>query len=162
MHEEYLTKARSVDRMYVGTQHGEVGPVEAKLLSYERVRGTVFGAFGEASEPVHQLIEQLANSRVTVAGPQRSKKGQQKSISAERAIVVNQLRRHISVAAVKAQCLSLHGRLEVIGGAGYGDAAERRNLALNTAHSMQMDRASFLETTRAGSSRIRRGFGKVD
>ena len=58
--------------------------------------------------------------------------------------------------------VSLHGRLEVIGGAGYGDAAERRNLALNTAHSMQMDRASFLETTRAGSSRIRRGFGKVE
>ena len=70
MHGEYLTKARTVDRLYVGTLEGEVGPVEAKLLSFERVRGVVFGAFGEASELVHQLIDQLANLRVAVAGPQ--------------------------------------------------------------------------------------------
>ena len=54
---EYVTKARSVDRQYVGTLQGQQGPVEAKLLSFERVRGAVFGAFGEASELVYQLIE---------------------------------------------------------------------------------------------------------
>ena len=162
LHDEYVLKARSVDRQYVGTQEGQVGPVEAKLLSFERVRGVVFGAFGEASEPVHQLIHQLADSRVAVAGPERSKKGQPKSTAGERAIVVNQLRRKLSVTAVKAQCLSLLGRLEVIGSGGFSEAANRRNMALDTAFSMQKDRASFLETIRATNFRVRRGFGKVD
>ena len=59
-HEKNIVKARNVDREFVGTPPGEVGPIEAKLLSFERVRGVVFGAFGEASEPLHQLIDQLA------------------------------------------------------------------------------------------------------
>ena len=75
---------------------------------------------------------------------------------------MNQLRRRLSVATVKAQCLSLHGRLEVIGGSGQAEANHRRKLALDTAYSMQQDRASFLETIRGTNSRVRKGFGKVD
>ena len=103
LHEEYVRKAKKVDRDYVGTQPGNVGPVQAKLLSFERVRGLVFGAFGEASQAVHQLIDTLANSRVSVAGPQRVKRGVQRSVEAERALVVGHLRRRISVTACRAQ-----------------------------------------------------------
>ena len=46
LHNEYVNKARRVDTLYCETQPGQVGPIEAKLLSYERVRGLVFGAFG--------------------------------------------------------------------------------------------------------------------
>ena len=95
LHEEYVSKARQVHRQYVGTMPGEVGPVEAKLLGFERVRGIVFGAFGAASETLHQLIDYLATSRVAVAGPQRGRKGTERTIEGERALVVGQLRRRL-------------------------------------------------------------------
>jgi hypothetical protein len=48
--EEYIKKARNVDRMYWGAAEGTVGRVERKLVDMgEEVRGLVFGAFGEAS-----------------------------------------------------------------------------------------------------------------
>ena len=90
-------------------------PVEEKLLSSERVQGVVFGAFGEASEPVHRLIDQLATSRVRVAGPQSGRKGVVRSEEGERSMVVSHIRRKVSVAAVRAQCTSLLGRLENLG-----------------------------------------------
>ena len=71
-----MKKARKADQLFVGTPASEVGPVESKLLSYKRVQGLVFGAFGEASEPLHRLIDLLADSRVYVAGLQRGKGGQ--------------------------------------------------------------------------------------
>ena len=49
--------------------------MEAKLLTYERVQGLVFGAFGEASEPLHRLIDHLADSRVNVARPRGGRMG---------------------------------------------------------------------------------------
>ena len=84
-----MGKARRADTLFVGTPAGEVSPVERKLLSYERVQGLVFGAFGEASEPVHRLIDHLANSRVSMAGPQRGKCGQERSAEGERAVVIS-------------------------------------------------------------------------
>ena len=150
-----------MDQEFVVTQPGEVGPVEAKLLTFERVRGVVFGAFGEASEPLHQLIDQLATSRVTVAGPQRGRRGVERSPEGERSLVVGQIHRRLSVAAVKAQCSSLLGRLEVIG-PGMKEAANRRTRALDVAFSMERDRVAFLKTIRTPHSHIRRGFGLVE
>ena len=57
--------------------------MERKLLTYERVQGLVFGAFGKASEDVHTLIDQLATSRVRVAGPQRGINGTERSVEGE-------------------------------------------------------------------------------
>ena len=76
LHKEYLVKARTADQLYVGTPVGEVGPVERKLLSYERIQGLVFGAFTKPSENVHTLIDQLATSRVRVAGFRGGEMGQ--------------------------------------------------------------------------------------
>ena len=45
---------------YVGTRLGVVGPVEAKLRSYERVLPLVFGAYGETSAGMEQLLQTLA------------------------------------------------------------------------------------------------------
>ena len=73
--DEYVEKAKRVDRLYCETEPGQVGPVEAKLLSYKRVRGLVFGAFGEASQPVHQLVDALATSHVAMVRPQRARMG---------------------------------------------------------------------------------------
>ena len=159
LHEEYVRKAKDVDRLYLGTQPGHVGPVQAKLLSFERVRGLVFGAFGEASQAVHQLIDTLANSRVSVAGPQRGKRGVERTDEAERAIVVGHLRRRLSVTACRAQCLSLIGRLQIIGPSMQRMMGARaRNLDMQ--HNMQRDREAFREILRASNWRVRRGFAK--
>ena len=82
-----------------------------------------------------------------------------RSPEGERAIVVGQIRRRLSVAAVRAQTLSLHGRLLVMG----ASAAEKRRVKifLDMAATLARDRASYLETLR-GHFRVRRGFGKVD
>ena len=64
---------------YSETSQGQVGPVERKLLSYKRVRGLVFGAFGEASLPVHQLVDSLATSCLSVAALQRGRMGEERS-----------------------------------------------------------------------------------
>ena len=50
--------------------------------------------------------------------------GVERTVARERAIVVGQIRRKLSVAAVGAQCLTLHGRLELIG-TGLPEAAAR-------------------------------------
>ena len=48
--------ARKVDRKRNGTQQGVKGPVETELESYGVVEGLVFGAYGEVSEHVDQLM----------------------------------------------------------------------------------------------------------
>ena len=159
LHEEYVRKAKEVDRLYVGTQPGHVGPVQAKLLSFERVQGLVFGAFGEASQAVHQLIDTLANSRVFVAGPQRAKRGFERSVDAERALVVGHLRRRISITACRAQCHTLLSRLQVLGPAGLQKLGARaKNVELH--QSMQRDRMAFREILRTSNWRVKLGFGK--
>ena len=161
LHQEYLNKARAVDQQYVGTLPGVVGPVEQKLLSYERVQGVVFGAFGEASEPTHMLIDQLATSRVTVAGPQRGRKGVERSREGERALVVGQIRRKLSVAAVKAQCSSLLGRLESLG-PGLAQAAARRVEAQSQAWTWNRESRAHDLALRHHQNTVRKGFAKVN
>ena len=59
----YVKHTVDIDRNYVGTVAGEVGPVEGKLNDFE-LRGLVFDAFGEASEDVHSLIKGRGEVRV--------------------------------------------------------------------------------------------------
>ena len=60
LHAEYCDKARATDTRYCGTSLGETGPVLQKLLSYGRVRGLVFGAWGEGTEDLERLLGQMA------------------------------------------------------------------------------------------------------
>ena len=76
MHQEYILKARKVDQTHGGVEPGQIGGVERKLLSFPQVEGLVFGAWGEASDAVHRLVEAMATSRAQVADPQtRGKRG---------------------------------------------------------------------------------------
>ena len=63
---EYVKKAQETDQTYCGTAPGEIGPVEAKLRSFEKSVPLVFGAFGEASDGVEQLIDALAEAGADV------------------------------------------------------------------------------------------------
>ena len=124
LHQEYLEKATNTDRKYGGVEEGRVGPVESKLLSFPHVQGMVFGSFGEASEAVHDLVENIATSRVRVAGPQKGKRGKTRSEEGEKAMAVSFVRRTLSLAAVRAQSHSLLGRLEGMGRGGPSSSGE--------------------------------------
>ena len=105
----YLAKAKKADKEFVGVQEGQQGPVEARLRGYGPVSGLVFGAFGEASEAVHEFVQVVAKSRASggpggVGGP----KG-------EVAKLVGQVRRQLGVAAVKVQARLLLERLQLVG-----------------------------------------------
>ena len=134
--------------------------MEAKLLTYERVQGLVFGAFGEASEPLHRLVDHLADSRVNVARPQTGKHGQERTAVGEKAAVVGQLRRNLSVAAIHSQCLSLHGRLETLA-PGPRECAKQGDRDVQHSWAMDRERQANSEALRHQSF-LRKGFGKVD
>ena len=57
-----MRKPGRLDRDFGGVEEGRVGPVENKLLSIPIAQFIVFGRFGEASEAVHSLVEDLATS----------------------------------------------------------------------------------------------------
>ena len=58
--DDCVKDARALDRRVHSLPLGEQGAVEVMLRSYGNVQGLVFGAFGEGSEGVHDLIELLA------------------------------------------------------------------------------------------------------
>ena len=106
---EYLRKARQADTDFVGVPVGQQGPVEARLRGYGPVQGLVFGAFGEASEAVHEFVQVVAKGRATgVPGREGGPKG-------EVAKLVGQVRRQGGGAAVKAQAKLLLERLKLVG-----------------------------------------------
>ena len=161
LNKEYLEKAKAADRQYVGIEVGGVGPVERKLISLGKVRGLVFGNFAECSEDMHVLIEALASSRVRVAGPQRGRRGYLRSEEGEKSIVVGLIRRMISVAAVRAKCHSLLGRLEGLG-TGVAAARGRRQEAIELDKRYKRQRQAQWVSDRQGWNILRRGFAKVD
>ena len=59
----YAVKACKLDQRYGGPAPEGHGPEVRKLASYGHVRGLVFGAFGEASEDVHDLVASIAKEQ---------------------------------------------------------------------------------------------------
>ena len=161
IHEEYFGKARTADRLYGGAVEGEQGRVERKLLSFPKVKGLNFGAWGEASEAVQSLVYTLADSKAQVAVPQSKRKGGLLCEEGVRALVVGFIRRRLSVCAVQAQCHSLLGRLEVLG-PGLAAAAGCRQSAANQEQMGRRERAAQQLAEQQGFNALRRGFAKLD
>ena len=161
IHEEYLGKARTADRLYGGAVEGEQGRVERKLLSFPKVKGLIFGVWGEVSEEVQSLVDTLADSRAQVAAPQSKRKGGLLCEEGVRALAVGFIRRRLSVCAVQAQCHSLLGRLEVMG-PGLVAAAGRRQSAANQEQLWRRERAAQQLAEQQGYNALRRGFAKLD
>ena len=79
--------------------------MERRLLEFGEVEGWCFGAFGEASEGVHHLVERLAEARLEFAQTQPHQRGQVKSRAAEKACLVSYVRRTLYLTCVKEQSL---------------------------------------------------------
>ena len=79
-----------------------------------------------------------------------------------KALAVGFIRRQLGVAAVKAQCLSLLGRLEVMGPGGTVMAAGRRRKALEQERLWARERRAFAQSAKQGFNIVRRGHTKLD
>ena len=126
---EYTNHARDVDREYGGVAVGVVGPVQAKLLSFPPLRRWVFGAWDEASSDIHLMVDYLAEARQKhqqlLEGRWRSER---KTKETEVALYTGQIRRALSLEAVRSQARLLLDRLGGLGG-GAEAAAKRRDWA---------------------------------
>ena len=121
----------------------------------------MFGNWGEASEGVHTLVEQLATSRARVAEPQSRNKGGVLTEEGVKALAVGFIRRRLSIAAVRAQCISLLGRLEVMG-PGLTAASGRRRAAAEQDAMWRRERTAHQVALRQGGAVRRSGFAKLD
>ena len=67
--------ARKVDQEVLAVPVDQKGPVERRLEEFGSLLGLCFGAWGEASEGVHHLVQSLAESRLKYQGLQRGRPG---------------------------------------------------------------------------------------
>ena len=149
---DYLKKAKGVDRKYGGVAEGEVGRVQRKLEGYGEVRGLVFGAFGEASEGVHDLVQILATSRMKAVGIQKGRE----CPKGEMGVLVGQIRRLLSIVAVKAQAECLLGRMRSVGD-GTAAANKRRQNAVWWERRWAMEKEAQKVGQRQGRKVVMRG-----
>ena len=87
------------------------GPLFWCLEEYGDLLGLCFGAWGEANEGVHQLVQSLAESRIKFLGLQRGRPGSDQELG----ICVGQIRRRLSMVAIKAQVDCLLGKIHQVG-----------------------------------------------
>ena len=113
MDTEYKKHARRLDRRFhqQALQAGHPGPILTRLQSFGRVRGLVYGAYGEASADVHDLLRtaahELAERSWRLMGA--------RSPSEMRSIMVSSARRRIGLAAVQAMARHRLARVPYIG-----------------------------------------------
>ena len=158
LQQEYLSKAKEVDHLYCGVERGTVGQVEAKMREY-KLRGFVFGAFGEASEDVHTFVKYVADARMVYARTLVSKwRANRISDEAETAINTGLIRRQLSLETVRSHARLVIERAGVVGaGSGVNLAVKRRAWAAQEERRMQSDRRAQQICAAQGRPIIRRG-----
>jgi hypothetical protein len=124
---EYAGKARKLDQDYCGTLPGSLGPVEARLCSFEPVKGLVFGAFREGSPDVHQLLSALASSG-SIKHWRAMRATEPEDIRGALACL---LKRRWAMMALRGCARLTLGRLELVG-QGAAAAKRRRGAATGT------------------------------
>ena len=154
---EYLRKARTMDHMYGNVPEDEEGPVARKLLSFP-FRSWVFGAWGEVSDDVHELVECLAISRLRHEETLVGQGGKRRGMSEEAALSVlrGQVRRSLSLETARANARCLLERVQVVGSGGRS-AAGRRRQVLEVERRMQREQRSNMLSIQHGRSVLRRG-----
>ena len=121
---EYANKARLVDRRFCHTLPPDVGPVEARLRTFDPVRGLVFGAWGEGSPDVERLLTAFSRT-----GAARHWREMQRAGPAEaQGVLAWLLRRRWGMTALREAARLKLERLAYVG-RGAALAADRRGAA---------------------------------
>ena len=168
----YALKAKEIDWQHCSIprpprrQRGEaavprqIGPVEARLLTYGRVKGWCFGAWGEVSGEVHNLVQVIARRKQEVATTQPGRRGPVRSREAQLASLVSSIRRDLSHKAVQQQSKFLLDRLRLLGD-GATEAAERRGWEEERERVAARERRAQDVCLRQGQALTRHGFGML-
>ena len=156
LQQEYRRKAKKVDQEVLGLPEGQKGPVERRLDEFGELLGLCFGAWGEASEGVHKLVQTLAESRLKYQGLQRGRPGSDQELG----LLVGQVRRRLSLAVVKAQVDCLLSKLHQVG-PGNTQLAKKRSWAIFEDQRMARERGAQWLRRVEGVHTLRKGFIKT-
>ena len=154
----YRDKAKALDQTISGTNRGQRGPVERRLDEFGDIMGLCFGAWGEASQDVHNLVEILARARLKFQVLQEGRPDG--GSDQELAMIVAQIRRLLSVTAIKAQVGCLLGRLHQVG-PGNKQLAKKREWAVRQDEKMKRERHSQWIRKIEGVNTLRKGMIKI-
>ena len=132
--------------------------MERKLDEYGEIMGLCFGAWGEGSKEVHDLIEILAQSRLKFQMLQEGRPDE--GSDNEKALIVGQIRRILSATAVKAQVQCLLARLHQVG-PGNKQLAKRRQWAVLQDEKMKKERHSQWIRRIEGVNTLRKGMIRI-
>ena len=154
---DYLRKADKMDHQFGGVPEGQDGPVRRKLLTFP-FRSWVFGAWGEASDDVHELVHCLVASRLRHEETLEGGGGRRRGMSDKGALAVltGQVRRTLSLEAARANARCLLERVEVVGSGGKA-ATGRRWEAEAVERRMRREQRANMLSLQYGRSVRRRG-----
>ena len=108
VHGDYLAHARALDRAYHARGNR---PIEHRLASFGKVRGFIFGAYGEASGDVHDLLQLAAAKQAELTWEGSGARSQ----SEMRAFFLQRYRRQLGMASVLAMARHRLQRVPIIG-----------------------------------------------
>ena len=121
-------------------------------MQYGDVVGLVVGAFGEASEDLHELIQRLAESRVKSMGLKLGREASDEEVGH----AVGPISRTLSTTFVRAQAQCLLSRMDNVGN-GFALAAKRRQWAAKEEMKMRQERQAQWIGRMRGRNLVRRG-----
>ena len=131
-----------------------------KLVSYPPLEGWVFGAWAECSPHVHDLVNELAVTRLRHEQELERKegRGRRRGLSDVSALSVltGQIRRGLSLVAARSQARLLLDRLEAVGN-GAVQAARRRSWVALEGWRMQREQRAHMLGLKQGRAVLRRG-----
>ena len=136
----YRDKAHDIDVKYCHTDPNHVGPLEQRLKGFGDLLCLVAGQYGEVSQDFHELLKRLVSSK---AAHIAQVEGRPISDS-ERGLILNQLRRRLSVSIIKAQSSCLLARLNHMS-PGAREAAKRRAAAKQRDQTNSQDSRAHFE-----------------
>ena len=137
---KYRTKAIKIDRKYCRTAADDIGPLQQRLQSFGDLQCLVVGQYGEVSQHLHDLLGRFA----TCQADQIARSTGRPVSDQQRGQLLHQLRRELSVTAVRAQASCLLSRLGHIG-SGAREAAQRRTRAKQTVELARKDALAHWE-----------------
>ena len=120
----YLDKAQKIDRKYCGSNQNQEGPLEQRLKGFGDLICLVAGQYGEVSQHFHDLLAKLSKAKASHIGQME---GRQLSES-ERDLLLQKMRRRLSVTIIRAQSACLLSRLGHFS-PGAKEAAKRRAMS---------------------------------
>ena len=126
--------------------------MERRLDEFGKVLGLCLGAWGEASKGVHHLVQTLAESRLKYQGLQRGRPGSDQELG----LLVGQVRRRLSLVAVKAQVDCLLAKLHQVG-PGNQQLAKKRSWAILEDQRMARERGAQWLRQVEGVHTLRKG-----